>query len=161
MMPSIRRKLDALAERHQEVALLLAQPGVSDDNARFRELSREYAQLEPLTSLLARYDAAGRSLDAARALLDDADMRDLAESEIADLQAQRERLDAELSVLLLPKDARARCHCSRRACSTSSGPSRPPRRPSRAACRSARAIAASASARITFHKVASPTTAST
>jgi peptide chain release factor 1 len=106
MMPSIRRKLDALAERHQEVALLLAQPGVSDDNARFRELSREYAQLEPLTSLLARYDAAGRSLDAARALLDDADMRDLAESEIADLQAQRERLDAELSVLLLPKDAR-------------------------------------------------------
>jgi peptide chain release factor 1 len=106
MMPSIRRKLDALAERHQEVALLLAQPGVSDDNARFRELSREYAQLEPLTSLLARYDAAGRSLDAARALLDDADMRDLAESEIADLQAQRERLDAELSVLLLPRDAR-------------------------------------------------------
>ena len=47
MMPSIRRKLDALAERHEEVALLLAQPDALDDTARFRDLSREYAQLEP------------------------------------------------------------------------------------------------------------------
>ena len=49
MSPSIRRKLDALAERHEEVGLLLAAPEVAADNKRFRELSREYAQLEPLT----------------------------------------------------------------------------------------------------------------
>ncbi len=54
MNPSIRRKLDELAERHQEVALLLAQPEVVDDNARFRDLSREFAQLEPLDRVAAR-----------------------------------------------------------------------------------------------------------
>jgi len=48
MLPSIRRKLEVLAERHQEVALLLSQPEVLNDGARFRDLSREYAQLEPL-----------------------------------------------------------------------------------------------------------------
>jgi len=106
MNPSIRRKLDELAERHQEVALLLAQPEVLDDNARFRDLSREFAQLDPLTESLHAYDAASSSLAAAQALLQDPEMRELAEGEIADLQARREALDRELNLLLLPKDAR-------------------------------------------------------
>jgi len=106
MMPSIRRRLDTLAERHQEVALLLAQPEVIGDNARFRDLSREYAQLQPLADTLARFDAVEKSLTSAQAMLNDADLRELAESEIAELQARRESLDRELNVLLLPKDAR-------------------------------------------------------
>ncbi|HET9485404.1 MAG TPA: peptide chain release factor 1, partial [Xanthomonadales bacterium] len=48
MTPSIRRKLEALAERQQEVALLLSDPGVIADAARYRTLSKEYAQLEPV-----------------------------------------------------------------------------------------------------------------
>jgi peptide chain release factor 1 len=106
MMPSIRRRLDTLAERHQEVALLLAQPEATNDNARFRDLSREYAQLQPLADTLARYDATEKSLAAARAMLNDPDLRELAESEIAELQARHESLDRELNVLLLPKDDR-------------------------------------------------------
>ena len=43
MTPSIRRKLEALAERHEEVGRLLAQPDALADNQRFRDLSREYA----------------------------------------------------------------------------------------------------------------------
>ncbi len=106
MNPSIRRKLDELAERHQEVALLLAQPEVLDDNARFRDLSREFAQLEPLAASLRAYDEAGKGLDAAKALLKDPEMKELAEGEVAELEAQREALDHELNLLLLPKDAR-------------------------------------------------------
>ena len=106
MMPSIRRRLDTLAERHQEVALLLAQPEATNDNARFRDLSREYAQLQPLADTLARFDATEKSLAAARAMLNDPDLRELAESEIAELQARHESLDRELNVLLLPKDDR-------------------------------------------------------
>jgi peptide chain release factor 1 len=106
MMPSIRRKLDALSERHQEVALLLAQPDVLGDAARYRDLSREYAQLEPVSRSLKAYDDAGHALAAAEAMLDEPEMRDLAEGEIVELQAQRERLDRELASLLLPRDAR-------------------------------------------------------
>ncbi|MBS0566446.1 MAG: peptide chain release factor 1 [Proteobacteria bacterium] len=106
MNPSIRRKLDELAERHQEVSLLLAQPDVLADNARFRDLSREFAQLEPLTTSLLAYDAAGRNLEAARAMLKDPELKELAEGEVAELEVRREALDHELNLLLLPKDAR-------------------------------------------------------
>jgi peptide chain release factor 1 len=106
MNPSIRRKLDELAERHEEVALLLAQPEVVNDNHRFRDLSREFSQLEPLTQSLRAYDAAGKGLAAAQAMLKDPEMRELAEGEIADLHAQRGALDHALNLLLLPKDAR-------------------------------------------------------
>src|SRR3954453_7840304 len=106
MTPSIRRKLEGLAERHEEVARLLAQPEVINDNARFRDLSREHAQLEPLRASLHAYDDAGKALAAAQALLDDPEMRDLAANEVADLQKRREALDRQLNLLLLPKDAR-------------------------------------------------------
>ena len=106
MMPSIRRRLDTLAERHQEVALLLAQPEVIGDNARFRDLSREYAQLQPLADTLARFDATEKSMASAQAMLADPDLREQAEVEIVELQARREALDRELNVLLLPKDQR-------------------------------------------------------
>ena len=50
MTPSLRRKLEALAERREELERLLADPGVAADNARFRDLSREFAQLEPVAA---------------------------------------------------------------------------------------------------------------
>ncbi len=106
MSPSIRRKLDALAERHEEVGLLLAAPEVAADNKRFRELSREYAQLEPLTRALREFDGATAELDAARALLADPDMRDMAQEEIEQLEARLAELDTELGLLLLPRDPR-------------------------------------------------------
>ncbi len=106
MSPSIRRKLDALAERHEEVGLLLAAPDVAADNKRFRELSREYAQLEPLTRALREFDGATAELDAARALLADPDMRDMAQEEIERLEARLAELDTELGLLLLPRDPR-------------------------------------------------------
>jgi peptide chain release factor 1 len=106
MTPSIRRKLDELAERHQEVALLMAQPDAVADANRFRELSREYAQLEPLVSSLNNYDETAKALIAAEALLRDPEMRELAESEVASLLSNRDALDQQLHILLLPKDPR-------------------------------------------------------
>ncbi len=112
MTPSIRRKLAELAERHQEIALLLAQPDALDNPSRFRDLSKEFAQLAPLTASLKAYDDAGRALAAAQELLGDPQfsnepgMRELAAGEIAELDARRDALDRELNLLLLPKDAR-------------------------------------------------------
>jgi peptide chain release factor 1 len=76
------------------------------DASRFRELSREYAQLEPLVSSLKRYEETSKSLSAAEAMLRDPEMRELAENEIATLRNTRETLDQQLHILLLPKDPR-------------------------------------------------------
>ncbi|MET0616705.1 MAG: peptide chain release factor 1 [Luteibacter sp.] len=106
MTPSIRRKLEALAERHEEVGRLLAQPDALADNQRFRDLSREYAQLEPVTLSLREHDEAERELADTRAMLDDPEMRDMAADDIARIETRLRELDGELQVLLLPKDPR-------------------------------------------------------
>ncbi len=106
MSPSLRRKLEALAERHEEVARLLSEPSVLADNARFRSLSREYAQLEPVIIALAAQASAEADLRSALSLRDDPELHELAEEEIPQAQARLAALEAELSLLLIPKDPR-------------------------------------------------------
>ena len=106
MTPSIRRKLEALAERHEEIGRLLSQPEVHADNSRFRELSQEYAQLEPVTRSLSEHTEAERELDDARAMLDDPELRDLAGDDVRRLERRLIELDDQLQVLLLPADPR-------------------------------------------------------
>ena len=106
MLPTLRVKLEALAERRDEVERLLSDPTTVADQGRYRALSREFAQLEPLSVALAQERAAHADLAAARAMLDDADLRELAEEEIAAATARIESLEAELLALLVPRDAR-------------------------------------------------------
>ena len=106
MLPTLRRKLEALAERRDELERLLADPGIAGDQARFRALSREFAQLEPLAIALADERRAREDLAAAQAMRGDAELRDLAEEEIATADARLAELDATLMALLVPHDAR-------------------------------------------------------
>jgi len=106
MTPSIRRKLEALAERHEEIGLLLSQPEVHADNTRFRELSREYAQLEPVAMALRGHIEAERELAETRAMLDDPELRDMADDDVRRLEQHLVDLDEQLQVLLLPTDPR-------------------------------------------------------
>ncbi|MCB1576403.1 MAG: peptide chain release factor 1, partial [Xanthomonadales bacterium] len=106
MTPSIRRKLEQLAERHQELERLLSSEEVLGDANRLREVSREHAHLGPLTEALAEFDANARALASARAMLDDAELGELAAEEIASLEAREAELDEQLNLLLLPSDPR-------------------------------------------------------
>ena len=106
MTPSIRRKLEALAERHEEIGLLLAQPDAHVDNARFRSLSQEYAQLQAVTQSLHGHDQAERELAEARVMLDDPELHAMAADDVQTLQQRLLDLDAALQILLLPRDPR-------------------------------------------------------
>ena len=106
MTPGLRRKLEALAERHEEVGRLLADPGVLADNSRFRTLSKEYAQLEPVAAGLAAWTQAQRDLQAAEGMRDDPELRELAEEEIPAARQRLAELDESLALLLVPRDPR-------------------------------------------------------
>ena len=106
MTPTLRRKLEALAERREELERLLSDPSVVADNERFRKFSREFSQLEPVSVALAEEAKAKHDLAAAEALRSDPEMRELAEEEIASAQARLIQLEDELSLLLVPKDPR-------------------------------------------------------
>ena len=106
MKESLLQKLEALCARHEEIAGLLADIEIINDQDRFRALSMEYAQLEDLVRTFAAYRASREALAAAREMLaeDDAEMRELAEEEIAIHTQRLEELEVELQKLLLPRD---------------------------------------------------------
>jgi peptide chain release factor 1 len=106
MLPTLRHKLEALAERREELERLLADPGVAADQARFRALSREFAQLEPVAVALAEERSARGELAAAEAMREDPELGALAEEEVAATRARLAELDDRLMALLVPRDAR-------------------------------------------------------
>jgi peptide chain release factor 1 len=104
--PSILQKLEQLSQRFEEITALLAEPETQNDQDRFRALSREYAQLNPLVTAFRKYLDTQEAIDYATSLQDDPDpeVRALAREELAEAGAQRESLEQELQILLLPQD---------------------------------------------------------
>jgi peptide chain release factor 1 len=108
MKASIRTKLEKTAERFEEVGRLLADPAISGGSEQFRDLSMEYARLEPVTAAFRDFLDLEREQQAARDLAADADpeMRQMGEEETLRLDAQLTAHDEALGLLLLPKDPR-------------------------------------------------------
>ncbi len=106
MKKSILDKLESLQERYDEVAALLSDGDIIADQNKFRELSQEYAELEPVVQCNARYREVLTNIEEAKALLKDSDedMREMAQEELKDNEAQLEPLGGELQTLLLPRD---------------------------------------------------------
>jgi peptide chain release factor 1 len=104
--PSLERKLETIVERAQEVSALLADPDVIADGKRFRELSVEYSQLNPVVNCFESLQHSRQDELSARELLNDPDpeLRAMASEELSQAQTRRERLELELQGHLLPKD---------------------------------------------------------
>lgn len=106
MKSSILVKLEQLASRHEEVGALLSDPDIIGNQERFRALSREYAQLDPLTRGFQAYQRIRQDWQTAEEMAKDSDpeIRALAEDEIQTAQAHCENLEQELQLLLIPSD---------------------------------------------------------
>ncbi len=104
MKPSLRNKLEHISERFQELMALLADPEVQGDAGRFRDLSREYAQVEPLSLCYRRYVDAETELHGAEEMMADPEMAELAEDACREARQILNELGPELQRLLLPRD---------------------------------------------------------
>jgi peptide chain release factor 1 len=106
MNPALLQKLERLSLRQEEIHALLAHPEVIRDKKRFRDLSREAAQLAPLVECFGRYRGNEQTIEHARAMLKDGDagIRALAEEELRGAEQGKEKIESELTLLLLPKD---------------------------------------------------------
>ncbi|MDY6979631.1 MAG: peptide chain release factor 1 [Pseudomonadota bacterium] len=106
MKASIQTKLENLVDRLDEINALLANPGVIGDQNQFRNLSREYAQINPVVATFRQYQDVLTEIDEARTMLEDADgdMREMAEEELHSAQARQAQLEDELQRLMLPRD---------------------------------------------------------
>ena len=104
--PSTKEKLLQLTDRHQEVNVLLSDPETIANQNRFRELSIELSEIEPVVEKFHSHQELEEELDEARLMLEDEDssIRDMAREEIPGLESRMESCESELQLLLLPKD---------------------------------------------------------
>jgi peptide chain release factor 1 len=112
MKNSIRNKLDNLTDRFAELEALLSDADVITDQNRFRDLSKEYAELEQLVKSYNNFLQVTANLQEAQDMQKDADpeIRAMAEEEINSSNQQLEELELALQKLLLPKDSKDSCN---------------------------------------------------
>lgn len=100
-------RLESVERRYAELDTLMADPAVSADYTRIQALAKEQASIRTLVDLSRQYRAVLRQIEDAQSLMreeTDADMAALAREEEQELQANKERVEAELRLALIPKD---------------------------------------------------------
>ncbi len=102
-------KFAAYQKRHDELNKMMEDPEVASNPTRLREITRELSDIEPMVDKYHEYEATRRALEhtleIARAESDE-EMRALARAEADQLQAREEQLQAEMRLMLLPRDPR-------------------------------------------------------
>ncbi|GAB4393429.1 MAG: peptide chain release factor 1 [Gammaproteobacteria bacterium] len=106
MKASIEQKLQAMVERHEEIGVLLTEPDIINNQNKFRELSKEYAQLETVAQTFKTYQQLTETIQQTQQLAedDDPEMRELAQQELDDSVERQQQLSQELQLLLIPQD---------------------------------------------------------
>ena len=103
-MVNMKDKLETLAARYDEIQVRLSQPETLSDMDTWRRLMKEHADMEELMTAYGRYKTVLENVEQAKEMLEDPDLRDMAKEELSELEPEREALERELQLLLLPKD---------------------------------------------------------
>lgn len=107
MKESLKIKLDILAERYIEVGQLMSDPAISSNQNKFRDLGKEYAQIEPIVKCFNQHQQAEADIEHAKTMLEeesDPELKELAQEELTTLKETIAELEQELRTLLLPQD---------------------------------------------------------
>jgi peptide chain release factor 1 len=101
-------KLEQVEQKYRELETLLSEPDIFQDMERYQKLTRERAKLTSLVENYQHYKKISEEIEGNKELLhgDDDAIKELAKEEIAALKKERERLEENLRLMLLPKDPR-------------------------------------------------------
>src|SRR5262245_51103662 len=104
MTAQVHEKLKSVAARYDELTRLVSDPAVQANAQTYRTHAKELAELEPLVEAHRRHMQLSDELAQAREVASDPSMKDMAEEEITRLEKELETLEAEIKILLVPKD---------------------------------------------------------
>jgi len=104
MTPTLRDQFERLALRLAELDATLSDPRVASDIQRWRALSREQAEVRGIVDRFRRYQQRERDAEAAREMLADPDMTEMAREEIDAATADMQQLHSDLQAALIPRD---------------------------------------------------------
>lgn len=100
-------KLDKIKEKYLEVSARIMDPAVIADNKLYRDLTKEYSNLQPVVEAYDKYLAVLKNLNEAKEILateNDAELKELAEMDMHENEQKLVKAEEELKLMLLPKD---------------------------------------------------------
>ena len=101
-MSSLIEKLKPIQVRHKELADQMSSGELSGED--FQKVSMEYGELDPVVAVIEEYKAAVEGIEDAKAMLEDPEMKDMAQEELNDLSAKLPELEEKIKIALIPKD---------------------------------------------------------
>jgi peptide chain release factor 1 len=106
MNETVVSRLEELVQSYEELNLEIAQPEVLQDATRYQKLAKRHSELGDIVDSYQRFQDVKRGIAETRELLKESDpeMKEMAEEELADLEAQQAELESTLMRLLLPRD---------------------------------------------------------
>lgn len=106
-------KLEAIKARYDELAVALSNPEIVSDNKKYRQLSKEYRNLEKIVIERNKYEKILGDIEFNKEVLDgdDEEMRELAKAELPQLQEQKEGIEKIIRNMLIPKDPQDEKNC--------------------------------------------------
>ena len=97
-------KLASIEARYDQLTTEISDPAIQADMAKFRANTKALSEMQPLVDAYREYKALGEEIEATQEVMKDPEMRELAQEDLATLEARREALLAEIKILLVPKD---------------------------------------------------------
>jgi len=99
-------RLDQLEARYEELGLQLSDPKIVSDQENYRKVAKQHRDMEPTVEKFRDYRKLRTAVADAKAMLteSDADMREMAQAELDELEPKLSATEEELKILLLPKD---------------------------------------------------------
>jgi peptide chain release factor 1 len=106
MKNSIRKKLEILVERLEEVNHLISEPEIISNQKKFRNLTKEHAQITPIVETFTQFCSTEEDLKEAKDMISsgDSELKEMGQEELPELNKQIEALQKDLQKMLLPKD---------------------------------------------------------
>ncbi len=98
------QKLEDVEKKYDELTEKISNPEIIADQNGWREYMKEHSELEPIVEKYREYKKMQKSMEDAKEMLEDPELKELAETEIQDIKEKLPKLEEEIKVLLIPKD---------------------------------------------------------
>jgi len=98
------QKLDAVENRYEELTSKISDPEVIANQNEWREFMKEHSEIEPIVEKYREYKKTKQSMEEAKEMLNDPELKELAEMEILEAKEKLPKLEEEIKILLIPKD---------------------------------------------------------
>jgi len=100
----MQEKLIAIEEKYSSLETRMQEPEVYSDPVLYAKLAREQKEITPIVEAFRKYEKARRDMEGARELMSDPDFKEMAQEEYEIAQAEMEKMEEEIRILLLPRD---------------------------------------------------------